>query len=134
MGGVVAAETLVSAASASTRLGGNLLMPHLIAAASHARALSPDPLYGPAAADSSDAAAACSQTALSPTSANSPSAAGLMAFPVEDAFASEEEGSDSGSEAFSNGDLSSWGSDEEIWSMDSDYYDTEEEEEALAGQ
>lgn len=31
-------------------------------------------------------------------------------------------------------DLSSWGSMAEVWDADSDYYDTEEEEEALAGE
>ena len=32
-----------------------------------------------------------------------------------------------------NDDVSSWGSGEEIWGYDTDYYDTEEEEEAMAG-
>ena len=36
-------------------------------------------------------------------------------------------------ESFSDDDLSSWGSLDEIWDTDSDYYDTEEEEEALSG-
>ena len=45
----------------------------------------------------------------------------------------EAESPDEDEEGFSDDDLSSWGSMDEIWDADSDYYDTEEEDEALAG-
>ncbi len=48
--------------------------------------------------------------------------------PVEEEYSSDGE-----DDSFSDNDLSSWGSMDEVWDADSDYYDTEEEEEALAG-
>ena len=47
--------------------------------------------------------------------------------------AEAEYSSDGEDASFSEDDLSSWGSMDEVWDADSDYYDTEEEEEALAG-
>ncbi len=47
--------------------------------------------------------------------------------------AEAEYSSDGEDDSFSEDDLSSWGSMDEVWDADSDYYDTEEEEEALAG-
>ncbi|DBB18793.1 TPA: hypothetical protein ACH3X3_000394 [Trebouxia sp. C0006] len=46
--------------------------------------------------------------------------------------AEAEYSSDGEDDSFSEDDLSSWGSMDEVWDADSDYYDTEEEEEALA--
>ena len=48
--------------------------------------------------------------------------------PAEEEYSSDEE-----YDSFSDNDLSSWGSMDEVWDADSDYYDAEEEEEALAG-
>ena len=44
----------------------------------------------------------------------------------------QEDETEDQSSVFSD-DMSSWGSGVEIWGYETDYYDTEEEEEAMAG-
>lgn len=51
---------------------------------------------------------------------------------ADDAMDLPNLGPESESDSFHD-DLSDWGSDEEIWGYETEYYDTEEEEEAIAG-
>lgn len=85
----------------------------------------------------SPVARACVGTGLkhSVSPANAPAVQGMAAGngPAVISPAEEEESSDEEYDSFSDNDLSSWGSMDEVWDADSDYYNTEEEEEALAG-
>lgn len=94
--------------------------------------------------DSGTAITGAQATFCSPKqpAAKSPAAPGLGAVDhaVADATSTgaaegpeEAESSDDEDEYLSDGDLSSWGSMDEMWDADSDYYDTEEEDEALEG-
>lgn len=67
--------------------------------------------------------------------ANAPTVQGMTAGngPAFSGPGEQEASSDEGYGSFSDDDLSSWGSMDEVWEADSDYYDTEEEEEAVAG-
>ncbi|DBA73446.1 TPA: hypothetical protein ACH3X1_011479 [Trebouxia sp. C0004] len=88
----------------------------------------------------SPAARACVGTGLvvSAFPENAPAVQGCTASSLagyDPAFSSpaeEEYSSDEDYDSFSDNDLSSWGSMDEVWDADSDYYDTEEEEESLA--
>jgi len=88
-------------------------------------------------APNSPVARACLETGpVAPVSpANAPAVQGMTAGngPAFTESAEEECSSDDEYDSFSDNDLSSWGSMDEVWDADSDYYDTEEEEEALAG-
>ncbi|KAA6424665.1 MAG: hypothetical protein FRX49_05332 [Trebouxia sp. A1-2] len=66
--------------------------------------------------------------------ANAPTVQGMTAGngPAFSGPGEQEASSDEGYGSFSDDDLSSWGSMDEVWEADSDYYDTEEEEEAVA--
>jgi len=77
------------------------------------------------------AAVACGTfvTAAAANGAHAPHLGGASDGPPGEEYGSEEAECDS----FSDGSLSSWGSMDERREADSDYYDTEEEEEALAG-
>ena len=92
-----------------------------------------------ASTDVADGPASNSPAAASGrAAANGPAAASKLSDlsmpPEEEKSSCEEEEEESGAELFIDDDLSSWGSDEEIWGSGSDYYGTDEEEEALAGQ
>ena len=92
---------------------------------------------GEGPAPSSPVARACLETRLedSFSPANAPAFQSMPAGndPAWTGPAEEEYSSDGEYDSFSDNDLSSWGSMDEVWDADSDYYDTEEEEEALAG-
>ena len=51
---------------------------------------------------------------------------------ADDAIDLPSSDAESESDSFHD-DLSDWGSEEELWGYESEYYDTEEEEEAVAG-
>ncbi len=93
---------------------------------------------GKGPAPSSPVASACLETgAVAPAvpPANAPTVQGMTAGngPALSSPDEEEYSSDEDYDSFSDNDLSSWGSMDEVWDADSDYYDTEEEKEALAG-
>ena len=92
---------------------------------------------GKGPAPSSPVARACLDTRLedsvSPANALAVQSMPAGNGPAWTSPAEEEFSSDGEYYSLSDNDLSSWGSMDEVWDADSDYYDTEEEEEALAG-